>query len=98
MADDIGRVFLAKAWLFQAIVAGPTFVVLGLCAMMAMWDGGGWSVYDFVTFLSTATMAGLIIFVVLVQRQLALDAAHRWTLRFEIAKSALASGLWVWLM
>ena len=100
---DIAPVFLTKAWLFQAIIAGPTFVVLGLCAMVAIWDGTYWSVYDFITLLCTAIMAGGIIFLAVVQRQLARDAAtvgvgRRWALWFEGAKCVLATGLWVWLM
>lgn len=94
---DIGRVFLAKAWIFQAIVAGPTFVVLGMCAMFAMWDATYWTVYDFLTFSCTAIMAGGIIFLVLVQRQIP-TAGKLWTFRFELAKSVLATGLWLWLM
>jgi len=94
---DIGRVFLSKAWLFQAIVAGPTFVVLGMCAMFAIWEATYWTVYDFLTFSCTAIMAGGIIFVVLVQRQLP-TAGKLWTFRFELTKSALATAMWIWLM
>jgi hypothetical protein len=94
---DIGGVFLAKAGLFQAIIAGPTFVVLGMCAMFAMWEGSGWSVYDFLTDTCTATMAGGIIFVVLVQRQLP-NVGKTWSFRFELIKAVLATGMWIWLM
>jgi len=101
--SDIAPVFLTKAWLFQAIIAGPTFAVLGFCAMLAMWDGTYWSIYDFVTLLCTATMAGGIIFVAIVQRQLVRDGAsaalgRQWALRLEAVKCLLATGLWVWLM
>ena len=94
---DIGRAFLAKAWLFQAIIASPTFVVLGATAMFAVWEPNYWTVYDFITFSFTATMAGGIIFLVLVQRQLP-TVGKLWTFRFEMAKAAIATGLWIWLM
>ncbi|KAK5662137.1 hypothetical protein OQA88_8042 [Cercophora sp. LCS_1] len=97
----LAPILLKKTWLFQAIVAGPTFVILGLCAMIALWDGGYWTIYDFVTDTCTSIMAAGIIFIVLVQRQLGepdADEMKKWTLRFEVAKSGLATGLWVWLM
>jgi len=97
MTTDIGRVFLSKTWIFQAILAGPTFIVLGMCAMIAVWDTTYWSIYDFVTFTFTSIMAAGIIFLVLVQRQLT-TAGKLWTFRFEVAKSALATALWIWLM
>ena len=94
---DVGPVLLSKAWIFQAIVAGPTFVVLGMCAMFAIWESTYWTVYNFLTFSSTAIMAGGIIFFVLVQRQVS-TPGKTWTFRFELAKSVLATGCWLWLM
>lgn len=97
MATDIGRIFLSKAWIFQAIIAGPTFVVLGMCAMFAVWETTWWTVYHFLTFTCTSIMAGGIIFLVLVQRQFS-TAGKLWTFRFELAKSVLATAMWIWLM
>ncbi|KAK4451520.1 hypothetical protein QBC34DRAFT_436637 [Podospora aff. communis PSN243] len=94
---DIGRAFLTKAWIFQAIIASPNFILLGAEAMFAVWEPTYWTVYDFITFSFTATMAGGIIFLVLVQRQLP-NAGKLWTFRFELAKAAIATGLWIWLM
>jgi hypothetical protein len=94
---DIGRAFLTKAWIFQAIIASPTFIFLGAEAMFAVWEPTYWTVYDFITFSFTATMAGGIIFLVLVQRQLP-NAGKLWTFRFELAKAVIATGLWIWLL
>jgi hypothetical protein len=71
--------------------------VLGLCAMFAIWDATWWTVYDFMTFTCTATTAGGIIFLVLVQKKLS-NASKLFAFRFELAKSVLATGMWIWLM
>lgn len=93
---DIGHVFLTRIWLFQAIVAGPTFVLLGIFAIVNLYSTYD-TTYDFVTNLCTAILAAGIIFIVLVQQQLP-AAGKRLTYRFELAKSVLATALWVWLM
>lgn len=92
----IGHVFLARIWLFQAVVAAPTFVVLGMLAIVNLYNTYD-TIYDFVTHLCTAILAAAIIFVVLVQKQLP-GAGKALTFRFEVAKSALATALWLWLM
>jgi hypothetical protein len=94
--STLGGVFLTRLWLFQAIVAGPTFVLLGLCASFNLY-GGSMAIYDFVTYLFTSMMAAGIIFVVLIQRQFP-AAGKRLTFWLEVAKSLLATGLWIWLM
>ncbi len=89
-------VFLTRIWLFQAIVAGPTFVLLGLGALVSLYDGSI-PIYDFVTCLFNAIMAAGIIFIVLIQMQFP-AAGKRLTLWLEVTKSLLATGLWIWLM
>ncbi len=89
-------VLLTRVWLFQAIVAAPTFVVLGTCAIINMFSTYD-TLYDFITHLCTAILAMGIIFVVLVQRKVP-TAGKSLTVKFEIAKSVLATSLWIWLM
>jgi hypothetical protein len=103
MADNrqrqpLSNALLRTVWLFQAIVAGPTFVILGLLVFIALYDQYI-DVYYFVTHLCTAIFAGAIIFIVVVQRKIPYEVSNpRLTLIFEIAKSVFATALWIWLM
>ncbi len=92
----LGGVFLSRVWLFQAIVSTPTFVLSGFSALFNLYASYS-SIYDFVIYFFTAIMAAGIIFIVLVQRQF-LAAGKRLTFWLEVAKSLLATGLWIWLM
>ncbi|KAK4148352.1 hypothetical protein C8A00DRAFT_19806, partial [Chaetomidium leptoderma] len=85
------------ARIFQAIIAGPTFVYLGLCAVFGLYGGVYFTLYDFILDLFTAILAAGIIFLVLAQRQLP-NVGKLWTYRFEVAKSGLATLLWIILM
>lgn len=95
-SSPIGHVFLTRIWLFQAIIAAPTFIILGMMAIANMYNTYD-TIYDFVTHLCTAILAAGIIFVVLVQKKLP-EAGKKLTFLFEVAKSVLATALWVWLM
>lgn len=97
--QPIGQLFLRATWLFQAIVAGPTFVLLGFLAFIDLWSPYAGSIYDFVTHIGTALLAAGIIFLVVIQRKIPADETITpLMLNFETAKAGLASGLWLWLM
>jgi len=97
MSDqDIGNVLLTRAWVFQAIVAAPTFILLGIAAIINLYNTYD-TIYDFVTDLSTSILAAGIIFIVAVQRTYS-SAGNALTFKFEAAKSVLATALWFWLM
>jgi hypothetical protein len=94
--QDLGQVLLTRVWVFQAIVAAPTFTILGIAAtinLFSTWD----TIYDFITFLFTSILAAGIIFIVSVQLRYS-NATKALTFRFEVAKSVLATALWIWLM
>ena len=95
----INRAFLTTAWTFQLVAAGPIFVWLGLVAISNLFYTFD-PVVDFITHLFTSVFAAGIFFIVLVQRKLRKEDALNMslTLRFEVAKLALATALWVWLM
>ncbi|KAK3936195.1 hypothetical protein QBC46DRAFT_296733 [Diplogelasinospora grovesii] len=98
MADsDLGNVLLTRTWLFQAIVAGPIFVIDGIAAILNLYDTDTWSTYEFIANLFTAILEAGIIFVVLVQRRLP-EAGPQLTFHLEVVKSSLATALWIWLM
>ncbi|KAH8882336.1 hypothetical protein GQ53DRAFT_753800 [Thozetella sp. PMI_491] len=94
--QPLGRVLLTRTWLFQAIVAGPTFVVLGLSAFSSLYSNYS-SSYDFIMHLSTAIMAMGIIFIVLVQQQVP-RAGKSVTSNLEAIKAGLATAMWIWLI
>ena len=55
--------------------------------------------YDFITHLCTALLAAGILLLVIVQRNIPQERTLKdVTLKFEIAKSGLATALWFWLM
>ena len=57
------------------------------------------SLYDFFNHLINSLLAAGITFAVLIQRKLLVNRnAKQYTLRFEIAKSVLATALWLWLL
>ena len=96
--QNLGSTFLQTYWLFQAIFAGPISAALAISAFVRLLDTHG-PIYDFVTQVCNAILAGAIVFIVLVQQRMpASRVSKALTLKFEIAKSVLATALWVWLM
>ena len=91
----LGSAFLRTYWLFQAIFATPIAAALAVSTFVRVLDTHG-PVYDVATSLCNAILAAGIVFIVLVQRKVPVD--KNLTLAFEIAKSVLATTLWVWLM
>lgn len=90
--------FLHTYWLFQAIFAGPISAALALSAFVRLLNTHG-PIYDFVTQVCNAILAGAIVFTVLIQQRMPVTQVSKaLTLRFEIAKSVLATILWIWLM
>lgn len=92
LRDTILRTF----WLFQLCVSAPVSVALGVSAFVRLVEVHG-AVYDFAASLFTSIMAGIIVFIIILQRRtfeqgLPIDL----TMKFEEAKSALASSLWIW--
>jgi hypothetical protein len=104
MAEDsrsdmqrVGSTLLKTMWQFQAILAAPTFLMLGFLAFDNMFYSHG-LLYEFIAEMFTAIFAGAIIFLVMVQRQLREQAGARWTFRFEVLKAGFAAALWVWFL
>ncbi|KAK3330452.1 hypothetical protein B0H66DRAFT_62793 [Apodospora peruviana] len=108
MADPIfnahlGRIFLTRAWIFQAIIASPAMIIYGGVAFFAVFDGSYYTIYDFVMYLCESILAAGIIFIVLIQRQLKpaslrSESGKRLTVYFEAAKALLATALWLWAL
>lgn len=94
----LGPAFLRTLWIFQALAATPIVVFLSVGAyshFLFTFD----TVYDLITTLCNAIFAGAIIFIVLIQRAIpAEQTTIHLTLRFEVAKSTLATTMWAWLM
>ncbi|KAK5153491.1 hypothetical protein LTS14_007662 [Recurvomyces mirabilis] len=89
---------LRTIWLFQAIVASPIFVILGIQAIINMFHTYT-TLYEFITHLCTSLLAGTIIFLVLVQRKMpASKTTTMQTLNFEAGKALCAELLWLWLL
>lgn len=104
LSSSLGIALLTRVWLFQAIIATPIALVLGFCALGSVYDGYYTRIYDFIMYLGNTILAGAIIFIVLVQRQLKPDAflltarGKQLTFWFEIMKSVLATLLWLWIL
>ncbi|KAK0730748.1 hypothetical protein B0H67DRAFT_639210 [Lasiosphaeris hirsuta] len=96
MSDEIGHVFLTRFWIFQGLLAAPTFFIFGIFIFASLWDSYN-GVYDFVCQFFNCLLAGSILFIILVQRSLP-TASKKLTYRFELAKSVLATAMWLWLM
>lgn len=97
-SEALDQLFLRTVWIFQAIAAGPTFVILGGAAIINLLHTYD-AICDFVTHLVTALLAAGVIFIVLVQRKISPEkTSKRLTLKFEVAKSVLATVLWIWLL
>ena len=94
----MASLYLPTIYLFQAIVASPIFVILGIQAIINMFHTYT-SLYEFITHLSCSLLAGTIIFIVLVQRKLPASKVNAMqTLNFEAAKALCAELLWLWLL
>ncbi|PVH69837.1 hypothetical protein DL98DRAFT_521971 [Cadophora sp. DSE1049] len=81
--------------LFQALVALPAMVILGEWALEALFYTN-MPIYDFITSTFNSLFAAAIIFIVFVQ--LNTTTSPLITLHFEVAKSSLATALWLWLL
>ncbi|KAF2675679.1 hypothetical protein K458DRAFT_437823 [Lentithecium fluviatile CBS 122367] len=91
----LGLQMLRGVGIFQAIVALPTMFILGMMAYIQLFESY-LLYYYFVADSLTAIMAAGIIFIVYVQRKAIVSSFQ--TLVFEAIKSALATGLWLWLI
>jgi hypothetical protein len=94
--NNLSTVVLRTVWIFQFVAALPVFLFRGGSAFFVLW-GAGESMYDFVTDFVWTILSGGVLFSILHQRKLT-NASWLLTLRFETARSLLASILWVWLM
>ncbi|KAK3372294.1 hypothetical protein B0H63DRAFT_484273 [Podospora didyma] len=95
-SPSTGQVLLTRAWLFQLLIAGPTFLTLG----WGVWESYFYtwsSIYTLVAYLFNTFFSAGIVFIVLVQRKLP-DASVRLTSNFEVVKSLLATIMWIWLV
>jgi hypothetical protein len=94
-AQHLGSTFLQTYWLFQAIFCSPISAALAISAFVRLLNTHG-PIYDFVTQVCNAILSGAIVFIVLIQQRLpAHQNSKPLTLRFEVAKSVLATALWV---
>jgi len=97
-ALPLAYLFLRTLWIFQALAAIPILVLLGLGAVTQFFDTFE-TVYNLIRSLLVALMASAIIFIVLIQHSLSTEYTSRHlTMISEMAKSALATGMWLWLM
>ncbi|KAK5167674.1 uncharacterized protein LTR77_007373 [Saxophila tyrrhenica] len=92
LRDTILRTF----WLFQLCVSAPISCALGVSAFVRLVEVHGF-IYDFIASLIPSLMAGVIVFILVIQRRmfehgLSIDL----TLKFEAVKSILATSLWIW--
>jgi len=97
-SQPLGQLFQRTNWIFQAIVAGTTCVLL--LAYFDIFDPySTW--YDFFTGLIAAMMAvpaGIIAIVVVRQKLPPENNTTKLVLRFEMIKSVLATALWLCVM
>ncbi|KAK0129568.1 hypothetical protein ONS96_000133 [Cadophora gregata f. sp. sojae] len=95
MPRTVGQQMARGIGLFQALVALPAMVILGEWALEALFYTN-MPIYEFITSTFNALFAAAIIFIVFVQ--LNTSTSPLITLYFEIAKSSLATALWLWLL
>lgn len=87
---------LRTFYLFQLCVSAPLCIFLGLWAFVRLVEVHR-AIYDFAASLFTSLMAGLITFILIVQRRTFEQGVPiELTMQFEEAKSALATSLWIW--
>ena len=98
--DNLREAVVTRMWLFQAIIAGPTFILLGLRTIIILYDDLWYhEIYPFITSIITATLSCGIVLVVSVQRKLGITATSaRVNFWFEAIKSLFATGVWLWLV
>jgi len=93
----MGDVMLRTAWIFQAVAASPIFLGMGFFAIQKLFNTKRDRFYDFWADFFCSLLAAGIIFIVMVQAQLSFrKTSKQVTLRFEIAKALIATGLWLW--
>ncbi|KAG9190595.1 hypothetical protein G6011_08683 [Alternaria panax] len=92
----LGQQTLRGFGIFQAIISIPTMIVLGFFASDEMVFPYHENFYYFFALSMTAFMSAGIAFIVYVQRK-AIATPYQ-ALMFEVAKSVLATGLWLWLI
>ncbi|KAF2269378.1 hypothetical protein CC78DRAFT_564671 [Lojkania enalia] len=83
------------AIILQAILAVPVSIIMGFWAFIALVFGVDIDYYVFFAMLFSSLMSAAILFLVIIQRSTTCTI-HR-TFKFEMAKSGLATALWVWL-
>ncbi|KAK4149929.1 hypothetical protein C8A00DRAFT_37487 [Chaetomidium leptoderma] len=93
----VGSVFLVHFWLFQVMVAVPTFVLLLIAAKADLDD---WRLDTFYVLAADLIAAGLTAHIILITlSELWLPAAgKRLTFWLELAKSLLATAMWIGLV
>jgi len=85
------------AGLFQGLVAVPVMLVMGESVFEHLfWWYYYTRVYNFILAFFNALFAAGIVFIIFIQRQPIQSAAIR--LYLELAKSACATAVWIWLL
>ena len=102
LPSNLGHTFLSRAWIFQAVIASPILLTLGIYCFVAIYDGHA-PIYDFVMYLGNTILAAGVVFIVLVQRKvqtemlLSTEKGRRLGFWFEVGKSVMATALWAWV-
>ncbi|KAH6719707.1 hypothetical protein BKA61DRAFT_470762 [Leptodontidium sp. MPI-SDFR-AT-0119] len=81
--------------LFQGLVALPALFILGEWALISLFETNI-PIYDFITSTFNSIFAAGILFVLVVQHNITPSPAI--ILYFEVAKSGLATAVWLWLL
>lgn len=94
----LGPPAMRTAWLFQALIAGPALLFLGIdTLLMLYYSYNVFDIYLAIKGLSLALFSAVIMFILIVQRNYP-EPHPKVTARFELAKGLLATNAWLWLL
>ncbi|KAH8658723.1 hypothetical protein BGZ60DRAFT_125367 [Tricladium varicosporioides] len=97
MPSTAAEQFVRTACIFQAIAALPTFLWMGESTIeQLLWYSYWDSIYDFTKAFFTSIIAAGILCILSVQRWSSMSI--KTTFLFEVAKTLLATALWLWLL
>lgn len=95
---NLGPSAVRIVWLFQGVIAAPTFILLGASSLSMIYNFyGPESIWAALRNLFLALFAAMIVFILLVQRKYA-DPHPKVTAKFELVKALLATAAWLWLL
>ena len=93
---ELSQLLVRTLWIFQLFASFPVFLFLGVSTYINIFRTYE-DAYDFTMHFCTCLLAGSIVFIILVQRRIHQDRLSTvLALRFEAAKAACATILWLW--